>query len=88
MFGPTDAAFEKLPKRVLQMLMKDKMLLQDVLKFHVASGKVFSTQLTNEMVVPSLNTMAKIRVNIYQMGKVIFKKKMREKTYLITTCLI
>ena len=79
MFGPTDAAFAKLPKRVLNMLMKDKMLLQDVLKFHVTSGKVFSTQLTNELVVPSLNPMAKIRVNIYQMGKVIFKNKCGKK---------
>ncbi|CAC5394107.1 transforming growth factor-beta-induced protein ig-h3-like [Mytilus californianus] len=70
-FGPTDDAFNKLPPKVVELLKKDKKLLADVLKFHVLSGKVYSTQLSNELVAPSLNPMAKVRINIYQGGKVI-----------------
>jgi len=74
-FGPTDDAFAKLPKEVLDRLMKDKTLLADVLKYHVVSGNVYSSQLSNELVAPSLlmdkNMPVKIRFNIYNDGKVI-----------------
>merc|ERR1712179_259836 len=68
-FGPTDAAFAKLPKAILDKLMADKKLLADVLLYHVVSGKVYSSQLTNEMTAPSLlkveNKDIDIRFNIY-----------------------
>jgi len=68
-FGPTDEAFAKLPREVLERLMRDKTLLADVLKYHVVSGKVYSSQLSNELTAPSLLTdkgmPVKIRVNIY-----------------------
>jgi len=68
-FGPTDAAFEKLPKKVLDKLMNDKKLLADVLMYHVVSGKVYSSSLMNEMTAPSLleveNKKIDIRFNIY-----------------------
>merc|ERR1712179_113674 len=68
-FGPTDAAFAKLPKAILDKLMADKKLLTDVLLYHVVSGKVYSSQLTNEMTAPSLfkveNKDIDIRFNIY-----------------------
>jgi len=70
-FGPTDDAFGKLPPKVVKMLKEDKKLLADVLKFHVLSGKVYSSQLSNELTAPSLNPLAKVRINIYQGGKVI-----------------
>ncbi|CAG2230029.1 BIGH3 [Mytilus edulis] len=70
-FGPTDDAFAKLPPKVVKMLKEDKKLLADVLKFHVLSGKVYSSQLSNELTAPSLNPLAKVRINIYQGGKVI-----------------
>ncbi|XP_052106647.1 protein sll1483-like [Mytilus californianus] len=70
-FGPTDDAFNKLPSKVVKMLKEDKKLLADVLKFHVLNGKVFSSQLSNELTAPSLNPLAKVRINIYQGGKVI-----------------
>jgi uncharacterized surface protein with fasciclin (FAS1) repeats len=73
-FGPTDEAFEKLPKAVLARLQKDKKLLADVLEYHVVSGAVYSTQLTNEMVAPSLlkdnGKSVDIRFNIYKQGSV------------------
>jgi len=73
-FGPTDEAFSKLPNEVLKRLQKDKKLLTDVLMYHVVSGSVYSTQLTNEMTAPSLlevnGKKAEIRFNIYNDGKV------------------
>jgi len=68
-FAPTDAAFEAIPDAVKDAL-KDKTVLQGVLQYHVVSGKVLSSQLSNDMVVASLNK-TKIRINIYQGGKVI-----------------
>jgi transforming growth factor-beta-induced protein len=74
-FGPTDEAFSKLPKEVLDKLMKDKTLLADVLKYHVVSGNVYSSQLSNELTAPSLlmegNKPVDIRFNIYKNGQVI-----------------
>ncbi|XP_053377483.1 periostin-like [Mercenaria mercenaria] len=65
-FGPTNAAFEALPAAVKDKLTKDKDLLKKVLEFHVASGKAYSSQLSNNMMVQSLDSTLSIRVNIYQ----------------------
>lgn len=74
-FGPTDAAFAKLPQAVLERLMRDKKLLTDVLKYHLISGNVYSTQLTNELTAPSLfmnnGKAVDIRINIYKNGQLI-----------------
>lgn len=70
-FGPTDEAFSKLPQDVLNLLKRNKQLLADVLKYHVVSGKVYSSQLSNELLAPSLLENEKIRFNIYQNGKVV-----------------
>lgn len=74
-FGPTDEAFEKLPKAILERLQRDKQLLADVLKYHVVSGSVYSSQLTNELTANSLFKFegkdTKIRFNIYNDGKLI-----------------
>ncbi|XP_060066639.1 protein sll1483-like [Ylistrum balloti] len=67
-FGPTDEAFTKLPRFIVEHLRKNKTALQDVLKYHVVSGKVYSSQLSNELQAASLLSPAKIRINIY--GKV------------------
>ncbi|KAH3807841.1 transforming growth factor-beta-induced protein ig-h3-like [Dreissena polymorpha] len=75
-FGPTNDAFAKLPKSVLDLLMKNKQLLIEVLKYHVVSGSVYSSQLTNELTAPSLAPLSatafvNIRFNIYNGGKLI-----------------
>jgi uncharacterized surface protein with fasciclin (FAS1) repeats len=43
-FAPTDEAFAKLPKETVESLLKpeNKAQLQEILKFHVVSGRVFS----------------------------------------------
>jgi len=75
-FGPTNAAFAKLPKAVLEKLSKDKKLLADVLKYHVVSGSVYSSQLSDNLQATSLLMLpdgkaADIRINIYNDGKLI-----------------
>jgi uncharacterized surface protein with fasciclin (FAS1) repeats len=45
--APSDAAFAKVPKKVLEALGKDKKLLTQVLTYHVIAGKVMSTDLKN-----------------------------------------
>ena len=44
-FAPTDAAFAKLPPGTLEDLLKpeNKVKLQDILKYHVVSGKVMAS---------------------------------------------
>jgi uncharacterized surface protein with fasciclin (FAS1) repeats len=46
-FAPTDAAFAKLPKSLVDRLLADKKLLTQVLTYHVLSGQVLSTDLRN-----------------------------------------
>ena len=41
-FAPTDAAFAKIPKAVLDALLKDKAKLTAVLTYHVVPGKVMA----------------------------------------------
>jgi len=50
-FAPTDAAFAKLNQTWLTNLLSDITNLTKVLKYHVVSGKVMSTDLTNGSVM-------------------------------------
>ena len=56
-FAPTDAAFEKLPKEVLQSLLKpeNKAQLAGILTYHVASGSVPAKQVVKLSGVKTLN---------------------------------
>jgi uncharacterized surface protein with fasciclin (FAS1) repeats len=47
--APTDAAFAKLPKALVEKIVGDKKLLTSILTYHVISGKVLSTDLKNGM---------------------------------------
>lgn len=64
--APTNAAFVALPDAVKEQFMKDKDLLRQVLLFHVTNGRVYSSQLSNNMIVSSMASGLNIRVNIYQ----------------------
>lgn len=46
-FAPTNAAFAKLPKPLLEKVGSDKKLLTQVLTYHVVAGNVMSTDLSN-----------------------------------------
>ncbi|MBK8046916.1 MAG: fasciclin domain-containing protein [Anaerolineales bacterium] len=48
-FAPTNDAFAKVPKEVVDALLADKALLTAVLTYHVVPGKVMSTDLSDGM---------------------------------------
>jgi uncharacterized surface protein with fasciclin (FAS1) repeats len=58
--APSDAAFAKVPKKILAVLAKDKKLLTQVLTYHVIAGKVMSTDLK----AGSVKTVQGEKVNI------------------------
>jgi uncharacterized surface protein with fasciclin (FAS1) repeats len=56
-FAPTDAAFAALPAGTVDELLKpeNKAKLAAILTYHVVSGKVMSTDLTNGMTPATVN---------------------------------
>ncbi len=56
LFAPTDAAFAALPEGTVESLLEDPSgALTDILLYHVAAGKALSTDLSDGMMVPTLN---------------------------------
>ncbi|HNX39331.1 MAG TPA: fasciclin domain-containing protein [Methanothrix sp.] len=53
-FAPTDEAFAKIPEDQLAVLLANKTQLAAVLTYHVAAGKVMSTDLTDDMSVATI----------------------------------
>ncbi len=54
-FAPTDEAFAALPEGTVEGLLADPEALAKVLTYHVVAGKVMSTDLSNEMMAPTVN---------------------------------
>jgi len=44
-FAPTDDAFAQIPKNDFDMLLRDKVILKEVLTFHVVEGKLMAADL-------------------------------------------
>ena len=65
-FAPTDEAFAKLPKGTLESLLQDKEKLATILKYHVVSGEVSSSQ---AMKLTEANTVAEKPLTISKSGK-------------------
>jgi PGF-CTERM protein len=53
-FAPTDEAFAKVPKSVMDALIANKTLLTYVLTYHVVPGEVISSDLKNDMSVKTV----------------------------------
>ncbi|XP_033120366.1 transforming growth factor-beta-induced protein ig-h3-like [Anneissia japonica] len=65
-FGPTDDAFEELPKGVMAAIKNDVQMLTDVLRYHILGTKVHFNQLKkNELLLPSLLKSTSVRINTY-----------------------
>lgn len=64
LFAPTNAAFDALPDGVLDGLLADPDALADVLLYHVTSGQVLSTDLSNGQVVNTLLTGETLTITI------------------------
>lgn len=62
--APTDKAFAKLPKSLVQKVTSDKKLLAKVLTYHVISGKVLSSDLKNGL-TPTTVEGEKLHVRIH-----------------------
>jgi uncharacterized surface protein with fasciclin (FAS1) repeats len=63
-FAPTDAAFKKVPKRTLNVLLHNKAKLKAVLLYHVVSGKVTAADVVKLSSARTLNGKAvRIRVS-------------------------
>ena len=70
-FAPTDDAFAALPEGTLDSLLADpEGALADVLTYHVAAGKVMSTDLSDGMKIDTVNG-AQLTVKIGADGKVM-----------------
>ena len=70
-FGPTNEAFARLPPEIVHILQNNVTLLRDVLLYHVVSGRVYSSQLSNNLLAQSLLPEEKIRINIYSGEKTV-----------------
>jgi len=69
-FAPSDIAFAKLSKSYLQCLLEpeNKRSLTELLSYHVADGKVLSSELTDGQIVQTLNDGQTVQVSIQQCG--------------------
>jgi uncharacterized surface protein with fasciclin (FAS1) repeats len=53
-FAPTDEAFAKLPAGTVEALLKDPKALGDILKYHVASGKLMAADVLKHSGIETL----------------------------------
>jgi len=70
-FAPTDAAFAALPAGTVEALLENIGELQNILLYHVASGSVLSTDLTNGQEIPTLTFFPPLVVTIDNNGVMI-----------------
>jgi uncharacterized surface protein with fasciclin (FAS1) repeats len=68
-FAPTNAAFDKVPKKTLNALLEDKRLLRNVLLYHVVAGKVPAKQVVKRK---GAKTLAGDRVRFRVKGKRVY----------------
>jgi uncharacterized surface protein with fasciclin (FAS1) repeats len=64
-FAPTDEAFARLPEGTLETLLQDREKLATILKYHVVSGEVSSSQ---AMKLSEANTVAEKPLKISKAG--------------------
>ena len=64
LFAPTNEAFNNIPKWA------GKILLKDLLRYHVARGLIYSDDISNELLARSLLAKRDIRINVYKVGSI------------------
>jgi uncharacterized surface protein with fasciclin (FAS1) repeats len=64
LFAPTNAAFDALPEGVLDAVLADVDLLTEILLYHVASGTVRSTDLSDGQIVNTLLTGGTLTIDL------------------------
>ncbi len=68
-FAPTDAAFDKVPKKTLNTLLENRRLLRRVLLYHVVAGKVPAKQVIKRK---RAKTLTGARVAFKVRGKQVY----------------
>lgn len=63
LFAPTDDAFGKLPKGVVDELLKDIPKLKKILAYHVLTGKVMAAAITKMKTIKTVEG-SKIKINV------------------------
>jgi len=69
-FAPTNAAFEKLPEGTLESVLEDKEKLKSILTFHVVPGSVMSSDLSDGMVVKTVQGQ-EIKISVTDEGVMV-----------------
>jgi len=73
-FAPTDAAFEKVPKKTLNALGEDKAMLKSVLLYHVAEGRLPAKRVIKRSSIKTLNGQ-RVRVRVARGNVFVNKSK-------------
>ncbi len=73
-FAPTNGAFNKVPKKTLNALLKNKRLLRRVLLYHVVAGKVPAKQVVKRN---GAKTLTGARVHFKVKGKRVYVNNAR-----------
>ena len=76
-FAPTDAAFEKVPEKTLDALLRNKAKLKAVLLYHVVAGKVTASEVVKLVSVKTLNGK---KVRIRTAGAKVFVNRAKVTT--------
>jgi uncharacterized surface protein with fasciclin (FAS1) repeats len=63
-FAPVNSAFSKIPSEDLATVLADREMLTGILTYHVVSGKVMSSELSDGQVVKTLNTSHDLKISI------------------------
>jgi uncharacterized surface protein with fasciclin (FAS1) repeats len=84
-FGPDNAAFDKLPKGTVETLLlpENKTKLQNILKYHVVAGKILSTDLKDGQILTTVQG-EKLTVKVVA-GKVTIQGADAKNIATITT---
>ncbi|GAB6033050.1 hypothetical protein CHUAL_012666 [Chamberlinius hualienensis] len=66
-FAPSDEAFTKVPKLLLDQASKRPELARQMLLYHIVPDTITTRHFINDLQLPTLNTK-KVRINLYQLG--------------------
>jgi uncharacterized surface protein with fasciclin (FAS1) repeats len=86
-FAPTDAAFKKVPKKTLTMLLRNKAKLKAVLLYHVVSGEVAAADVVKLSSAKTLNGKS-VRIRTSGMNVFVNNAKVTKPDVMATNGVI
>ena len=84
-FAPTDEAFASIDPNTLQIILKDLILLKNILSYHVVPFEIspsFISAILHTYLLPTVQGEAPVRINVYrEKGAITFDPvKVRNET--------